>query len=344
MQILNTPLSVNGLTLRNRLVMAPMATAKSTPDGAVTPDLCDYYAARAAAGGLGLIITEHAYILPEGKAAAGQLSIGPDCDPEGLRRLTDAVHHAGNTALFVQISHAGGAAKPAVTGLPARAPSAVRFSASPVGEMLQGETVPAPDLTALTEADIQQVVQAFAQAALRAKEAGFDGVELHSAHGYLLNQFYSPLLNRRTDRYNGQTLAGRIALHLEVIRAVRETVGKDYPLALRLGACDYAPGGSTAEDSAAAAVEFEKAGVDLLDISGGVCSYRRPGHTEPGYFAGLSRAVRQAVSIPVLVTGGITEGDQAEALLEAGDADLIGVGRALLQDSGWAAAAVQALR
>ena len=147
------------------------------------------------------------------------------------------------------------------------------------------------------------MVRDFVSAALRAKTAGFDGVEIHSAHRYLLNQFYSPLTNKRTDEYSGNTLEGRLRLHLEIIQAIAEAVGKDYPLAIRLGACDYMDGGTTLEDSIRDAKYLEAAGIDLLDISGGLCGTARPGHPEPGYFSELSQGIKENVSIPVMVTG-----------------------------------------
>jgi 2,4-dienoyl-CoA reductase-like NADH-dependent reductase (Old Yellow Enzyme family) len=174
------------------------------------------------------------------------------------------------------------------------------------------------------------------------KEAGFDGVEIHGAHGYLLNQFFSPLTNKRTDEYGG-VVFGRIRLHLEVIAAVREAVGEEFPLLLRLGASDYMAGGTRIADSTIAAVEFERVGVDILDVTGGLTGYIRPGHDEPGYFAELSEAIKGVVSIPVMLTGGVTEPQHAEKLLAEGKADLIGVGRAILRDSEWAQRAIRSL-
>ena len=187
----------------------------------------------------------------------------------------------------------------------------------------------------------------FKEAARRVKEAGFDGVEIHSAHGYLLNQFFSPLSNKRTDEY-GKDIMGRIKIHLEVIKAVREAVGKDFPVLLRLGASDYMEGGSTIEHSKIAAVEFEKAGVDILDISGGFCGFMIPAASEQeqdqGYFSSLTSAIKEVVSMPVILTGGITETSAAERLLSQGKADLIGIGRAIYKDSQWAKKAVEDLK
>ena len=168
-------------------------------------------------------------------------------------------------------------------------------------------------------------------------------MEIHAAHRYLLNQFYSPLTNHRTDRYNGSTLEGRMQLLLEVVEAVRHAVGADFPVAVRLGACDYMEGGSTLQDAVAAAKLLEDAGVDLLDISGGMCSYRNPLESGQGYFGEITQAVKQEVTIPVLLTGGITEPQAAEALLEEQKTDLVGIGRALLKDSDWAKHAFEQL-
>lgn len=192
---------------------------------------------------------------------------------------------------------------------------------------------------------IKELIMKFKDAAKRVKDAGFDGVELHSAHGYLLNQFYSPITNKRNDEYGGDLL-GRIKIHLEIIKAIRETVGVDFPILLRLGACDYIDGGTTIEDSIRAAVEFEKAGVDMLDISGGLYGSSIPGVKveKQGYFSELTQAIKEVVSIPVILTGGITEVCAAEELLSSGKTDLIGVGRAMLKDSMWAKKAIEHIK
>ena len=331
MFLMNTPIEIHGVALKNRLVMPPMATAKSDPDGRVTPEIIGYYDEKTAGGYIGLVITEHCFVCPEGKAAKGQMSMSRDSDVDGLAKVVDTIHKNG-CKVMAQINHAGAAASSTVTSLPVLAPSPVQ---SPKGDSVPQE---------MTHEDLQKVVRDFAAAARRAKEAGFDGVEIHSAHGYLLNQFYSPLANHRTDEYGPGSIESRVKLHLEVIQAVRAAVGSDYLVALRLGAGDYMDGGSTAADGAAAARLFEQAGIDLLDISGGICGYIRPGVTGQGYFSDLTEAVKSAVSLPVILTGGITEIDAAETLLEQGKADLIGVGRAMLKDSSWAKNAMLSIR
>lgn len=331
MSILNTPIRIGQLELKNRLVMPPMATSLASEKGEITKQICDYYDEKSAGGYIGLIITEHSYVSEAGKVRKEQPSIAKDEDVPGLRRLVDSIHKNG-PKVMAQINHAGGVANPQVTGYPAS------YSASAV-KMPKFPTVPAE----MTRQDLEKVIRDFAAAALRAKQAGFDGVEIHSAHGYLLNQFYSPLCNKRTDAYGGN-LQNRLRLHTEIIRAVRSAVGQEYPVALRLGACDYMEGGSTLEDGVEAAKILEQTGIDLLDVSGGFCGYLRPGAEGQGYFQELTEAIKKVVGIPVILTGGITEGMAAEALLRENKADLIGVGRAILKDSLWAKKAVLSLQ
>lgn len=225
---------------------------------------------------------------------------------------------------MMQLAHAGSQTAREITGFTPAAPSAVL-------NLRKGEELPHE----LTHEEIFELVKAFKHAARRAKIAGFDGVEIHSAHGYLLNQFLSPLSNKRTDEYGG-TLLNRIRLHLQVIEAIRSEVGPDYPVFIRIGASDFMVGGTTLEDSQIAAREFEKAGVNGIDISGGFCGFTLPGITSQGYFSELSEGIKQVVSVPVILTGGIIEIEVAEQLLNEGKADLIGVGRALLRNSKWA--------
>lgn len=320
MSIINSTLQLKNLTLRNRIVMPPMASSRASDSGAVTARMCEYYREKTS-GGPGLVIVEHAYVSPEGKAHKRQLSIASDADVPGLRQLAAAIH-ANGSIVFAQISHAGGAGE---TGQDLVSASAVK---SPFAK------AEAPCPRAMTAAEVKKLVSDFGAASVRARAAGFDGVELHSAHYYLLNQFYSPLTNHRRDEYGG-SLQGRLRLHMEIIKEIRRLTGDDFPLAVRLGACDYMDGGTTLPDSVRAAAALESAGVDLLDISGGLCGPFLPQVSHEGYFKNLSTAIKQAVSLPVALTGGITTAHAAEALLTEGAADLIGLGRALLRDSAW---------
>ncbi|HEX3015849.1 MAG TPA: NADH:flavin oxidoreductase [Desulfobacteria bacterium] len=324
------PLQAKNLSLTNRLVMPPMATAKATPEGKVSQAILDYYAEKSYGGYISLIIIEHSFIKQEGKAGNQQLSVADDSMLAGLRELAAVIHRNGPKTVM-QLNHAGSATAQEITGSTPVGPSAVTNP--------RKGSVPRE----LTRQEIANIVQAFHDGARRTQQAGFDGVEIHSAHGYLLNQFFSPLTNKRTDEYGG-SVHNRIRLHLEVIEAVRSAVGRDFPILLRLGASDFLSGGITIEDSLIAAREFEQAGVNILDISGGLSGYTVPGLTGQGYFAPLTEAIKQVVSIPVILTGGITEVQAAERLLAEQKADLIGVARAILKDSNWAAEAVKSLQ
>ncbi|AIF50702.1 NADH:flavin oxidoreductase [Pelosinus sp. UFO1] len=330
MSYLLQSLQAGSLALANRLVMPPMATSKADSDGKVNSGVLDYYTEKSEGGYLSLVIIEHSFIQQTGKASENQLSVADDSVIEELRKLANVIHRNGAKAIM-QINHAGSAADEKVIGEIPVGPSVL---ANP-----RKGTIPRE----LTHQDITAIVKAFQNAARRVKEAGFDGVEIHSAHGYLLNQFFSPLTNKRVDEYGGE-VHNRIRLHLQVIAAVREVVGDDYPILLRLGASDYIEGGTAIEDSKTAAQEFEKAGINILDISGGFSGYIVPGNNSQGYFAPLTEAIKQVVSIPVILTGGIIDAQVAEQLLAEGKADLIGVGRAVFKDSNWAKKAVESLR
>ena len=344
--LLKEPLQVGATLLKNRLVMPPMATEKSAK-GEVTDALVDFYAEKSQGGHFALIIQEHSYVSPEGKASKNQVSVASDGTINGLKRIATAVHENGSKILL-QLSHAGSAAKEENTGL-----SPISCSAIPnmrgitkgqpdedLDEVIKSREEGAEIALALTFDEIQIVKEKFVKAALRAKQAGYDGCEVHSAHGFLLNQFYSPLTNKRTDEYSGETLAGRIRLQAEIVQAIRAKAGPDFLISLRLGACDYAKGGTTIEDSVLAAKVLEEAGLNMLSISGGLCDYTNPTSQRQGWFSEISEAIKAKVSIPVLLTGGIHDVQAAEQLLEEDKADLIGVGRAVMQDSLWAAKAM----
>lgn len=322
--LLHQPIQLGSLLLKNRLVLPPMATEKADR-GQVTQALVDYYSDMAKSGPA-LIIQEHCFVSPEGRASAHQIAFDETADLAGLKRLTSAVHQR-RVPILAQLSHAGSAAHKAMTGLEPIGPSAIlnpARTASAYGQPDQPHS--------MTEGDIIRVRDAFAAAALRARDAGYDGVEIHAAHGYLLDQFYSPLTNRRTDAYTGNTLEGRTRFLVEVIQAVRAAVPADFVVTLRLGGGDYLEGGSRPEELPRAVEYLQESGLDGISLSGGLCIFFRPGHPEAGYFAELSKAAKETARIPVLLTGGITTGEEAEHFLATGQADLIGLGRAALKD------------
>ena len=309
--IIDTPLKIKSITLSNRIVLPPMARELSE-EGKVSDELIDYYQKRA--DGTGLIIVEHSYVSPEGIASKRQLSMADDDVIDGFKKLTDAIHAQGSFAI-AQISHAG-------------------------FESISEEKL---DLNEMSSEDIEHVKDAFIEAAVRTQKAGFDGVEIHSAHGYFLNQFYSPYTNKRTDDYGGD-LGNRIRLHNEIISEIRNRVGEEYIIAIRLGAYDYLEGGSKLEDIPIAINSFIENGVDLIDISGGLCRYRSPVSKEPGYFKELSKIAKDSCDVPVILTGGVKKPKDAERLLEEEYCDLIGIGRAFLMDAEWSKRAVYKLK
>jgi len=315
------PLEVKGLTLKNRIVMPPMGTNLATTEGAVTDDLVEHYVRRSKA--LGLLIVEHSYVSLDGRLSERQLGIYDDGLVLGLEKLSSSVHATG-TPVVIQVNHAGRNASMEITGTKPVAPSP-----SENARKLRGE-------------EIEALAEAFANAAKRAMRAGFDGVEVHGAHGFLLSQFFSPLANRRRDRYGG-SLENRMRFPLEVVERVKKQVGGRI-LLYRLGSDDLDPAGIQIEDSKKFAVRLEEAGVDMIDVSGGLCG-SRPTQLQDrqGYFIPQAQQIKKVVDIPVIGVGGITEPEYANKLIQEGQVDLIAVGRELLKDPDWAVKAIKAL-
>ena len=310
------------ISFKNRIIMPPMATAKADENGHISKEILDYYEEKTSHGLFSLVIVEHNFIDPLGKASGRQVSIADDSSIEGLKKLDKLIKDNGSKAV-VQINHAGSAARKELIGQRPVGPSEIKNPSQKDTELPRELTID----------EIKEIENRFADAALRVKKAGFDGVEIHSAHGYLLNQFLSPLTNQREDEYGGD-IKGRIKIHLEIIKKVREKVGEDYPIFLRLGAGDGKEAGLSQTDAVYAAKAFEKAGVDVLDISGGMCLYFTDGDY-PGFFDYLSKPIYDEVDIPVILTGGVKSGKNIEDILERNVCDLVGVGRAVFKDSDW---------
>ena len=306
--LLKEPFSIKGIELRNRIVLPPMARELSA-DGKPKDELIEYYSIRAEC--TGLIILEHEYVSPEGLASPKMLSMASDDVIDSYKKLTDAIHMQ-NSVVIAQINHAG--------------------DKSIAADKL--------DVNTMSIEDIERIKDAYVKAAVRTKEAGFDGVEIHSAHGYLLCQFYSPYSNQRNDQYGG-SLENRMRIHNEIIKRTRELVGEDYIIALRFGAYDYLEDGSKLEEIPPAVKSFVESGVDLIDISGGHCRWENPNSKEPGYFKELSKMAKDSCDVPVILTGGVKKAKDAEKLLEEGYADLIGIGRAMLMDGEWSKKALK---
>ena len=326
MTTLKDPIRVGTVGLKNRLVMPPVCIDKAV-DGEVNDIIVNHYDLLTRGGNIGLLVMEHCYVSQDGKASEGQISISRDSDVEGLRRVIDVVHGNG-TKIFCQINHCGSSGDPKVTGSALIGPSSALNLSPGAKTRLHPQE--------MTEDDIMRVQAAFTAAAVRAKTAGFDGVEIHAAHGYLLNEFYSPLTNKRNDMYSGKILQGRMRFINEIIQKVRMAVGPEFTISLRFGASDYKQGGSLDSEAVRAAETFIASGVDLLDISGGMCGFVNPSNRQPGYFSDLTETIKASVSVPVVLTGGIRTPEFANKMLAEYKADLIGVARTMIKDPGWA--------
>jgi NADPH2 dehydrogenase len=324
-----TPLSIGGLTLRNRIVMPPMWSGQATPDGGVTPGIVEYHRRRAAAG-CGLVIVEHAFVHPRGRHTATQIGVHNAAVVDGLAKLATAVRKEG-AAACLQLAHAGSRASARILGARPVAPSSVRHPYEAEGDVPEALSAPLVD----------EVVRAFGDAAVRARDAGFDAVEIHAAHGFLLSQFLSPLTNLRTDEYGGP-VANRCRLHLAVLAEVRSRLDPACPVFVRLGAHDETLGGLELDDACQAARWLAEAGAALIDVSGGLQGSRGVGKGA-AYFVPYAKAIKAGVSVPVLVTGGISEPALADRAIREGWADLVGVGRAMLNDPEWARKAIAQL-
>lgn len=318
-----SPLTLHTMTLKNRVVMPPMCTNFATIGGAVTDRLMDYYAARAR-GGVGLINVEFAYVHPGGKVFEHMLGIYDDKLIPGLRRLTDSVHRGG-AKIVIQIAHGGRRAHSDTTGSTLVAPSPI--------PRLNGETP-----KELSPEEIQELIQAFILAARRAKQTGFDGVMIHMAHGYLIQQFLSPFSNARTDRYGGD-LEGRARFGLEILKGIRKELGGDYPITCRLCGDEFIKEGFDLVQSIQVAKMLEANGVNAIEVSAGTHEtgylITAPPYYPMGFLSPLSEGIKKEVGIPVGIVGRIHTPELAENLLEQGKADLIAVGRGLIADPEW---------
>jgi 2,4-dienoyl-CoA reductase-like NADH-dependent reductase (Old Yellow Enzyme family) len=321
------PLRVGSLTLKNRIVMPPMANDLADAEGRVTDPLIAHYTRRAP--GVGLVIVEHSYFTQGGKASLRQLGIYDDAKIDGLTKLAESIHAKG-TPVCIQVNHAGRKASRSVSGLEPVAPSPIPTDSSSV--------IPRE----LERAEIQNLVLLYGEAARRAQKAGFDAVEVHGAHGYLLNQFTSPLSNRRSDEYGG-SFEGRIRLPLEAITEVRRRVESDFLILYRLGASDGEGRGVTIEEMQTFAQRLVLAGVNIVDVSGGLIGDAPEDMTGQGYFLPLAEKIKQAVEVPVIGVGGIRDPAFADQAIREGRVDLVAVGRALLADPDWALSAKRTL-
>ncbi|MFH0995237.1 MAG: NADH:flavin oxidoreductase [Pseudomonadota bacterium] len=315
---------INGMKLSNRFVRSATWEGMAGTDGAVTPKLIDAMTALAR-GGVGLIISGHAYVSQEGQASPWQLGVYKDELIPGLRDMAAAIHAAGGK-IVMQLAHAGHFAPEKLTGrTPVVASDYEGLSKTPRKE--------------LTVQDIQDLVTAIADAAQRAKSAGFDGVQIHAAHGYLLSQFLSPIFNRRVDGYGG-SIENRARIHVEVVKAVRKAVGKDYPVLIKMNCRDFSENGLSLEDSLVVAGILSDAGLDAIELSGGLLTGGKLSPSRPGihstdkeaYFREELRAFKKRIAIPLILVGGNRSIEVAEELVATGAADYIAMSRPLIRE------------
>ncbi|WP_351235188.1 NADH:flavin oxidoreductase/NADH oxidase [Streptomyces sp. NPDC002133] len=345
MSALFEPYTLRLLTVPNRVWMAPMCQYSAEADGPNAGVPGDWhfahYAARAT-GGTGLILTEATAVSPEGRISPHDLGIWNDTQVEAFRRITGFLKAQG-TVPGVQIAHAG---RKASTGRPWEGGAPVGpeaggwqpFGPSPVAF---DEGHPVPD--ALTTGQIAEVVGQFADAARRALDAGFEVVEVHGAHGYLIGEFLSPHSNHRTDEYGG-SFGNRIRLALEVVGAVRAVWPEDLPVFFRISATDWLDDkGWTADETVRFAALLKEHGVDLLDVSSGGNAARVRIPVGPGYQVPFAARVKAETGLPVAAVGLITEAEQAEKIVSNGEADAVLLGRELLRSPSWARQAAHEL-
>lgn len=368
-KLLFTPKNIGNCTIKNRIVMSPMLVGFGTIDGTATDKLLDYYEERAK-GGTGLIITEITRVNDKtGAGAFAQLAASHDYHIPGLKKLADRIH-AHDAKVFVQLHHPG---RQNVGLLVGTVPLSIKmqkiwpgytdflYKITPtIGKKLIAKNIVPSSVCpskvepsyfagghvrALRKGEIHQLVNQFAEAALRVKKAGCDGVELHASHGYLLQQFLSPNTNRRTDEYGG-SLENRMRFILEIIQKIRELCGPDFPLIVRLTVdeCYDKIGqrgkGYGLDEGVLIAKRLEEAGIDAIDVSSAAYDtfnyWLEPTSFEPGWRKYMAKAVKEAVKIPVIAANLIRSAEQAERQLEEGDQDFISLGRPHIADPHWA--------
>jgi 2,4-dienoyl-CoA reductase-like NADH-dependent reductase (Old Yellow Enzyme family) len=320
------PSEINGMKLTNRFVRSATWEGMAADDGACTPKLIDLMAGLAK-GGVGLIISSHAYVSPEGQASPWQVGVYDDKLIPGLEDMTTTVHENGGR-IVMQLAHAGYFANPKLTGQTPMAPSnAEGFAKGPRQEM--------------TADDIQGVIKAFGAAAKRAQTAGFDGVQIHSAHGYLLSQFLSPAFNLRQDEYGGD-IGNRARVLVAVLREIRQAVGNDYPVLVKINCQDFIENGLQPEDSLQAGKMLVENGIDAIELSGGVLinpklSPSRMGiksEEKEAYFQNEARTFKGQLNVPLILVGGNRSFQVAERLVNGGVADYISICRPLIREPG----------
>lgn len=334
MAILSAPYTLKGLSLKNRIVMAPMCQYSVEAKDGIPNDWHFVHYVSRAVGGTGLIIVEMTDVDPAGRITDHDLGLWSDDQVPAYRRITEEVHKYGSK-IGIQIAHAGRKAEDAPQSV---GPSDVPVPGFP--EMREKKGL--KPLRALTTAEVEETIIQFREAARRAVEAGFDTIELHGAHGYLIHQFHSPGINFREDEY-GKDLS---KFGVEIIKAVKSVMPEEMPLIMRISAVEYMDGAYDLEHSIKIGERYKEAGVDMFHISSGgeapPAKETKPAN-HPGYQVPFARAFKEALGLPVIAVGILEDPSLAEATIANGDADLIGIGRGMLLDPYWALHAMEAV-
>ena len=324
MSILFTPVRIGSVTVPNRFVRSATHDFMADDEGFVTDAHIELYR-HLAEGEVGLIITGHAHVQPSGKASPKQMAVFNDRFIEGLARIPETVHRFPSR-VFLQIAHAGRQTKDKLCGCVPVSPSAVY---DPVSKVMPRE---------LSADEIQVLISDFASVGVRAKRAGFDGVQLHAAHGYLLSSFLSPHTNRRTDEWGGP-VEKRARVLVEILRGVKSACGRDFPVIIKLNSTDFLEGGLVLEDAVRVARMIEAEGIDGIEVSGGMAEAGRGSvwaglrsEEDEGYFVENAARIKQAVRVPVFALGGVRTLAVAERLVREGRADLVSLSRPLIRD------------
>lgn len=318
-----SPVQLGSLTLKNRIVFPPMSTKFAAADGTVTERMINYYEARAM-GGAGLVTLEATYIHPSGNSFSRGLGLSDDRMIPGLKNMVSRMKKHG-ARVSIQLQHGGRAANSAASGQAVLVVSAIPGITSYT------------DTREISEEEIAMLVSAWGDAAVRAREAGLDAIELHGAHGYLISQFFSPYTNRRHDSWGG-SLENRMRFALEVYREVRRRVGPDFPVTYRMSAEEGLAAGITLDDSLALSRALVAEGIDGLHVSVGLRETNfmvsPPSCVPRGWNADLAHSIRDGIqaAVPVIVAGRVTDEVVAERILQEEKADLVAMGRALIAD------------
>ena len=317
--------TIKSLNLPNRFVRSATWEGLAADDGSVTPRLIDV-AVKLAQGGVGLIISGHAYVSREGQAGSWQLGAYSDELIPGLTEMVRAVHDCGGK-IAMQLAHAGSKAAFRLSGLDPIGPSIVEIEGQRVGREMNKK-------------DIEQATCAFAAAALRAQTAGFDAVQIHGAHGYLISQFLSPFFNKRTDEYGGG-IENRTRFAVEVFEAIQKTVGRDFPIFIKLNSEDFLPNGLTVDDMVKTSEILEKAGINSIEMSGGTflsgknypSRQGKPGKGEhEAYYEAAAKQYKKKVKVPLMLVGGLRTLEVAERLVTDGVIDYIAMCRPFIRE------------